>query len=197
MGVRTGTVGDITESVQDGTTRYWVPVYVEAGVEPEIVHPKTPVVVGAEAASGTEATPGADDSVLDSMWKELVPEARSLISDADADIATEGESPLSGKLSQITMPSALWLLDQERLSGVLEFRREGEKVVLYLSEGRVIDAESPDSARTPREHLQALMGWPDGEFTFRVQAVDREDRLGVPTQGLLLDLAVENDHEGL
>jgi hypothetical protein len=204
-----GTVGDITESVQDGATRYWVPVYVEAGVEPEIVQPEgaggeqeetAPVaaepMARAEADAARPEESGQGDSLIDSMWKELVPEARSLITDADAELDPDGQSPLSGKLSQITMPSALWLLDQERLSGVLEFRREGEKIVLYLSEGRVIDAESPDLARTPREHLRALMRWQDGEFAFRVEEVNREDRLGVPTQGLLLDLAVENDHQG-
>ena len=37
------------------------------------------------------------------------------------------------------------------------------------------------------------MAWEDGEFQFYVMAVDRPDRLGVPTQGLLLDLAVAAD----
>jgi len=85
------------------------------------------------------------------------------------------------------------LLDQERLSGALEFRREDETIVLFLREGRVIDAESPDAEREPRDHLSALMAWGDGEFRFRVGPVEREDRIGVPTQGLLLDLAVAND----
>ena len=93
------------------------------------------------------------------------------------------------------MPSALWLLDQERLSGALEFRRDDELVVLYLSEGRVVDAESSNVERDPRGHLSALMKWDDGEFEFRVEEVDREDRLGVATQGLLLDLAVAADEE--
>ena len=37
------------------------------------------------------------------------------------------------------------------------------------------------------------MGWEDGDFEFRVETVDREDKIGVPTQGLLLDLAVASD----
>ena len=129
------------------------------------------------------------------MWRDLVPEARSLIGEADSGSSPTDRSHLSGKLSQISMPSALWLLDQERLSGVLEFRRDGEQVVLFLDEGRVIDAESPSVERSPREHLQALMAWQEGEFEFSAEAVDRPDRLGVPTQGLLLDLAVASDEE--
>jgi hypothetical protein len=39
------------------------------------------------------------------------------------------------------------------------------------------------------------MAWPDGEFEFCVEEVDRPDRIGVPTQGLLLDLAVAADEE--
>jgi hypothetical protein len=127
------------------------------------------------------------------MWMELVPEARSMVGEACSDSSPTGTSHLSGSLSRISMPSALWLLDQERLSGVLEFRRPGEEIVLFLSEGRVIDAESPSQERSPREHLSALMAWDEGEFGFNVETVDRPDRIGVPTQGLLLDLAVASD----
>ena len=194
----TGVVGDITESVQaDGASRFWVPVFGgEESVQSEDV---------VEETQPTGAAAGAR-SLIDEMWRELVPEATSIIgglgdfdSDADSDpgpdAASPGSSHLSGRISQISMPSALWLLDNERLSGILEFSRPGEKIVLFLSEGRVIDAESPDAERSPREHLSVLMGWDDGEFEFRVEPVDREDRLGVPTQGLLLDLAVASDDE--
>ena len=154
----TGVVGDITESVQaDGASRFWVPVFgVEESVQSEDV---------VEETQPTGAAAGAR-SLIDEMWKELVPEATSIIgrlgeSDSDADddsdsgqgAASPGSSHLSGRISQISMPSALWLLDNERLSGVLEFSRPGEKIVLFLSEGRVIDAESPDAERSPREHL--------------------------------------------
>jgi hypothetical protein len=142
----------------------------------------------AEASSGPESN-------IDVMWRDLVPEARSIIREADSGSSPTGKSHLSGRLSQISMPSALWLLDQERLSGVLEFEREGEVIVLYLSEGSVIDADSPNDEREPREHLSALMAWEDGEFEFRVEDIDRPDRIGVPTQGLLLDLAVASDEE--
>jgi hypothetical protein len=139
-----------------------------------------------------------DESLIDRMWKELVPEARSIIAGSAEGSSSDrsGKPHLSGRLSQISMPSALWLLDQEHLSGALEFRRDCEEIVLYLEEGRVIDAESPDRERTPREHLSVLMSWEDGQFEFHVEAVDRPDRLGVPTQGLLLDLAVADDEAG-
>jgi hypothetical protein len=125
----------------------------------------------------------------------MAPEAHSIIREAGDASPTRG-SHLSGRLSQIPMPSALWLLDNENLTGVLELRRSGEEIFLYLSDGRVIDAESPDTERTPRAHLSVLMSWDDGEFQFRVESVEREDRLGVPTQALLLDLAVEADEAG-
>lgn len=178
----TGVVGDITESVQaDGATRYWVPIYLVEENPNAVVEPPPP-------------QPQSGPSLIDSMWENLVPEARSIIEQARSEEAQTGTSHLSGRLSQISMPSALWLLDQESLSGSLEFRREGEEIVLFLQDGRVIDAESPDCERSPRDHLGALMSWDDGEFVFRVQAIEREDRIGVPTQGLLLDLAVQNDH---
>jgi hypothetical protein len=209
-----GIVGDITESVQgDGETRFWIPVFlteeigdVEEDAETSQGDDAVEVdSIAAEpiAASEAPAEPevegaGDDNSLLDRMWKELVPEARSIIGmdDAEMNASPTGTSHLSGRLSQISMPSALWLLDQERLTGMLEFRREGEQVTLYLVEGRVIDAESPDSERDPRGHLSALMAWKDGDFVFRVAEVMREDKIGVPTQGLLLDLAVAQDEEG-
>ena len=192
----TGVVGDITESVQtDGAIRYWVPVFVDKDAE----------VVEIEAVAESEIEPELEtlaidepatsggSSLIDEMWTELVPEARSLLDEASSETSPTGESHLSGRLSQISMPSALWLLDQEKLSGVLEFRRPGETIVLYLNDGCVIDAESPDQERSPRDHLSVLMGWEDGDFEFRVETVDREDKIGVPTQGLLLDLAVASD----
>jgi hypothetical protein len=198
----TGIVGDVTESVQDGKTRFWVPVYEVEESESE----SEPIVAEPASESSTPeepVSPGADgaQSIIDEMWTELVPEARSLIDalgvgggDSDSD-SPPSASHLSGRLSKISMPSALWLLDNERLTGVLEFSRPGEEIVLFLSEGRVIDAESPGKERSAREHLSALMAWDDGSFEFRVETVDRDDRLGVPTQGLLLDLAVAEDEE--
>ena len=59
----------------------------------------------------------------------------------------------------------------------------------------MIQPRSPDCEREPRAHLSALMSWADGEFEFRVEDVDRPDRIGVPTQGLLLDLAVAADEQ--
>jgi hypothetical protein len=195
----TGVVGDITESVQaDGATRYWVPIYMVeeqpiAAAEPA---PVQQPIAAAEPAAVRQpvAQPQSGPSLIDSMWESLVPEARSIIEQARSEDTQAGTSHLSGRLSQISMPSALWLLDQEKLSGSLEFRREGEEIVLFLQDGRVIDAESPSCERCPRDLLGALMGWDDGEFVFRVEKIEREDRIGVPTQGLLLALAVQNDH---
>jgi hypothetical protein len=190
-----GVVGDITESSQaDGTTRFWVPVYVEKGVEGTPIEPTTQDA-GLEKAVPIDPTKASSDekTILDEMWTDLVPKARSILEEAGSGSSPTGKSHLSGRLSQISMPSALWLLDQERLSGVLEFRRENELILLYLREGSVIDADSPSCEREPREHLAALMAWQDGAFEFRVEAIDRPDRLGVPTQGLLLDLAVASD----
>ena len=192
-----GVVGDITESLQaDGTIRFWVPVFVTGGAQSPEAESRTREApmerpVPAEPA---EASPGPE-SIIDVMWKDLVPEARSIIGETDSGSSPTGKSHLSGRLSQISMPSALWLLDQEGLSGVIEFQREDEIIVLYLSEGSVIDADSPSDERDPREHLSALMAWEDGEFEFRVEEIDRPDRVGVATQGLLLDLAVASDEE--
>jgi len=186
----TGVVGDVTESVQaDGATRFWVPVYADEESQPVEAEP----VRESDAPEPSESD-GAG-SIIEKMWKDLVPEAQSIIGELRSDSSPTGTSHLSGRLSKISMPSALWLLDNEHLSGVCEFQRPGEEIVLFLSEGRVIDAESPNQERSPREHLSALMAWDDGEFEFRVETVDRPDRLGVPTQGLLLDLAVASDEE--
>jgi len=189
----TGVVGDITESIQaDGATRFWVPVYLVE--EPSI----DAAAAGAAPTDPSSLAPSTDaasggESPLDVLLKTFVPEARSIIDDTPRGASQAGRSHLSGRLSQISMPSALWLLDQERLSGTLVFLRDGEEIVLFLSEGRVIDAESPSNDRDPRGHLSALMAWEDGEFKFHAEHVDREDRVGVATQGLLLDLAVASD----
>ena len=52
---------------------------------------------------------------------------------------------------------------------------------------------SPGFKREARAHIQVLMDWEDGEVEFRVEPVEREDKIGMETQGLLLDLAVAQD----
>lgn len=190
----TGVVGDITESIQaDGAMRFWVPVFLVEESQPVAESQPVEAELASESSAPEQPASASPRSLVDEMWMELVPEARTLVGEACSDSSQTGTSHLSGRLSQISMPSTLWLLDQERLSGVLKFSCPGEEIVLFLSDGRVIDAESPNQERSPREHLSALMAWDDGEFEFRVETVDRPDRIGVPTQGLLLDLAVASD----
>jgi hypothetical protein len=200
-----GVVGDITESVQsDGSRRFWVPVYyvedapteadlktTEASEEApedveisELLPDELPDVFPDDAMAAEAEAQEAEIEEDDELWTELVPECAVI------------ESHLSGQLSKVSLPSALWLLDQERLTGVLEVVRPGETILLYLREGCVIDATCENDDREARKLLGALMGWPDGDFEFRVELVDREDVIGIPTQSLLLDLAVESDEEG-
>ncbi len=75
---------------------------------------------------------------------------------------------------------------------MLQLRREAEKADIFISEGRILDVDW-EISRSPEEALAELLGWTEGAFEFRFQAVDREDVVGKPIGHLLLNLARESD----
>jgi hypothetical protein len=98
---------------------------------------------------------------------------------------------LFGDLERIPFTSLLTLFEMERLTGVLRVQRAPGPSAIYLRRGQVVDASGPEGE--PRAVVSALARAPEGAFDFTVEDIDREDRLGLSTTALLLDLAREAD----
>jgi hypothetical protein len=64
---------------------------------------------------------------------------------------------------------------------------------VYLSAGRIVDAEHDTPGLHPRDVLAQLLSWSEGEFSFVSLPVRRTDRFEMGTHALLQDLAREQD----
>ncbi len=104
----------------------------------------------------------------------------------------ESRGHLSGALSRIKLPAILSLLEMDRMTGELSLTSSTDDVVVFLEEGRVIDAMGR-SANDARGILLNVFSWNDGSFRFEAKTIDRADVLATTTMALLLDLARETD----
>jgi hypothetical protein len=100
---------------------------------------------------------------------------------------------LSGKLSEVALPSLLAFLELERSSGILRIERDTNKAAVYVQDGRILDVESdlPDSS--PIETLADLLQWSEGAFEFMFEQVERDDAVGQSTTALLMECARISD----
>lgn len=114
--------------------------------------------------------------------------------DAAQPLSAEGEQ-LVGSLSRIKLTSLLSFFELERISGVLQLRRENEEASVFIHAGQIVDVE-PQSRRPAVARLGELLRWTEGTFEFHMGPVSRTDRVGRTTTALLLELAVAQDQRG-
>jgi hypothetical protein len=107
--------------------------------------------------------------------------------------ADERPRELSGQLSRVHLASVLALAELEGLDGIVTVANERSAGRVYLSGGRIIDAEHDTPGLHPRDVLAQLMSWNEGEFSFVSLPVRRTDRFEMGTHALLMELAREQD----
>lgn len=142
-----------------------------------------------EAFQPAGATPGGEGEdevsrVLDDLFSALIHPPPSV---------RPKREHLSGLLSRIRLPTLCALFEMERLTGELTLRRDDKKAVIFVREGQLVDVVGEVEGDTPRAQIGKLLAWDDGAFEFVLGPVDRADRVGTSTTGLLLDLAREDD----
>lgn len=111
-----------------------------------------------------------------------------------AGIKIRSHEHLKGNLAQIRLPSLLAFIELERMSGLVRMKQDSQCAKLFVSDGRVIDAVAgEDWSVNPLELLSSLMRWNQGVFEFRLQQIEREDRIEMSTSALLIELARRED----
>lgn len=100
---------------------------------------------------------------------------------------------LSGQLSRVHLASLLSLVEMERLDAIVTVGNENSAARIYVSEGRIVDAEFDKAELAPRDVLAELLGWTDGEFCVMCTKVRRSDRFETSTSALLQELTQERD----
>ncbi|MFK8003753.1 MAG: DUF4388 domain-containing protein [Polyangiales bacterium] len=110
----------------------------------------------------------------------------------------EVESPddhMVGDLAHIRAPSLLSLASLEGMSGILRLHRDERNILVYLSNGDIVDADEPGTQTSRRQLIAQICQWETGHFELSLGPVTRPNSIGVPTPALLLQLAqLQDEH---
>jgi hypothetical protein len=137
----------------------------------------------------------APDGDTDETLRQLDDLLSSLIVPPSDDSRRKRAHHLAGQLSSVHLPTLLSLFDMERMTGELTVRHDIEEVRIYVDAGILVDIEPLHAGETARARLRAVLGWHAGSFEFDMLPVERENRIGMSTTALLLDLARQHDEE--
>jgi hypothetical protein len=115
------------------------------------------------------------------------------------DMSFTSHGHLKGDLEQIPLTSMLSFIELERMSGIFRLEQDSNTAKFYISDGRVVDAESLDEPNIdPSQLISTVLQWTRGMFEFRVEKVERDDRVGMPVSAMLLNLArIEDESRSL
>lgn len=100
-----------------------------------------------------------------------------------------------GKLSEIPLPDLLQSLASGNKSGLLRLSRSGRYGVIYMEQGRIIDAEFEDLAG--KTAIYCLVNWcmDGGNFNFHSQLTERTVVIKQSIQGILMEAMRRRDEE--
>ncbi len=100
-------------------------------------------------------------------------------------IGRTSKTRFAGSLSDMGLVDLLQTIDVSRKSGVLRLSSGNKRGAVFFNEGRVLDAELGNL--TGEIAIYRFLLWSEGEFELDFRDVRREDKLGVSTQGLLME----------
>ncbi len=100
-------------------------------------------------------------------------------------LSRTSKTRFSGALADMGLVDLLQTIDVSRKSGVLQLTSQGKSGSVYFQDGRVLDAELGDLSAEAA--IYRFLLWNEGEFELDFREVRREDKLGVSTQGLLME----------
>jgi CheY-like chemotaxis protein len=100
-------------------------------------------------------------------------------------LSRTSKTRFAGALADMGLVDLLQTIDVSRKSGVLLLTSHGKTGSVFFQEGRVIDAELGDLSGAAA--IYRFLLWNEGEFELDFRDVRREDKLGISTQGLLME----------
>ncbi len=151
---------------------------------------------------------GADDYLEKPIYRdEIVFRARRVLENAErlqralrlgaaAEMLPGGKGSFSGDLALFGLGSLLSILEMEGKTGVLMLRDGQQHGRMEVRAGRVVAAELEGVEHLlDAEAIYRFAGWEGGDFSFRAQPVEVEDRIRSGTAQLLLEAARRLDDQ--
>jgi hypothetical protein len=99
---------------------------------------------------------------------------------------------LSGSVDQLSVPDLLQTVEAGRRSGVIMLRHPLRQGMLWLRDGRVVDAEIDGGSRGA-DAVYEMAFWDEGTFEVDFTAVAAPERIFQPTSALLLEAMRRRD----
>ncbi|MDJ0762446.1 MAG: response regulator [Myxococcota bacterium] len=95
------------------------------------------------------------------------------------------KTKFSGNLMDMGVVDLIQTIDFSRKSGVIHLAREDDEGEIYFSEGKVVDAVTRH--RQAADAVYRMLVWSEGTFEIEFRNIEREDRIELTTQGLLME----------
>lgn len=164
----------------------------------ESVRP-APIAPDAPGIRGTGAMPVAGSVAIEALAAAASEPIAQPVALAGSGRATEGGAEpwqpgrerivLRGDLAELSLPSLLSLLEQERKSGRLALVRDRETASIEVSEGRIVGASGSQIHGDARTVLMALLDWTAGEFVLTAMPPQPRGPITIALTHLLLEHA--------
>jgi hypothetical protein len=97
------------------------------------------------------------------------------------------DASVVGSLSDMSVADLVQTLEMGKKSGALHVKsRRGLEAVCYFKDGRILDCELGGKVAGENAFYR-LLNWQEGEFAIEFKPIEREERIPVSTQGLLME----------
>jgi len=133
---------------------------------------------------------GVEDYLTKPIYiKEIVTRVKILLQKREKERLEKKDlrASFAGNLSDMGVVDLVQTLEMGKKSGALHIKnKKGVEAVAYFRDGRILDCElggklSGESA------FYRLLNWQEGEFAIEFRPIEREERIPVSTQGLLME----------
>jgi CheY-like chemotaxis protein len=132
---------------------------------------------------------GVEDYLTKPIYiKEIVTRVKILLQKREKERLEKKDqkASFSGNLSDMGVVDLVQTLEMGKKSGALHIQgRHAQHGVLWFRDGKILDCEL---GRLAGENaFYRLLNWQEGEFAIEFKPIEREERIAVSTQGLLME----------
>jgi CheY-like chemotaxis protein len=132
---------------------------------------------------------GVEDYLTKPIYiKEIVTRVKILLEKKEKERLEKKDlkASFAGNLSDMGVVDLVQTLEMGKKSGALHVKnRKAVEAVCYFKEGRILDCELGKLAG--ENAFYRLLNWQEGEFAIEFKPIEREERIPVSTQGLLME----------
>ncbi len=133
---------------------------------------------------------GVEDYLTKPIYiKEIVTRVKILLQKKEKERLEKKDlkASFAGSLADMGVVDLVQTLEMGKKSGALHVKnRQGVEAVCYFRDGRIMDCELSGKL-TGESAFYRLLNWQDGEFAIEFKPIEREERIPVSTQGLLME----------